>query len=761
MFEACSCKPAPRGPPSSIVQLSHLVCSFLNIPCVSTAHKKPGNVSFIAKGDEQEIVEKISESTNWAVLVLDDESKEDACKCFDPSFVLNIHEAKGLEFENVILYKFMSHEAYDKILDVARLGNEKIESTIDKIRKSYEAKGVNPSRPKDREDKSFDEHKFYVNALYVAATRAVSNVYIIEGEKQCNLLKVVAPGKGVNKVDTKDIKKEKFDPKEWKNTALMLIDNGNIEHAKGKAMKLLEKGEKEYVQEIIDALEAKEYHIQELQLSLDKDKSKQANSELKAENTTPQESSTSKSRVLTKKTRERKGKKHAGQSLNEDQEKELKKLEEKFHSALKNGDLKLAKQLIDQGVNVNAKDSSGATALYLAVIGNDMRTIHFLLGNEVDVNAKIEENYTLLHVAAQCGHKDIVELLLQHGADVNAKNKEGATPLHPAAEGGHKGIVKLLLDNKADVNAQENDGYVALHVAAKEGREEVVELLLQHGAKVNIQENSDYTALHFAAKNRRYGTVKLLLDHGAKVNAKTKEGFTPLYSAAEGGCRDVVKLLLDNGAEVNARNEKGATPLHFAVKEDHKDIVELLLQRGADVNAKTNASAKVKEGFTPLHFAAINDRSEIVDLLLADPNINVGHVKIVDLKSRESKLKFFDKLDQDFKLFKEVEKAAKGKDVGKLKKLLNGSLEQKTERSFKLGLNYSPGGDDENTTLKIAIKAGGEVLQLLYDYAEEYIGVDTKIFKQLKHAKEQQENSQPKSDFDSVSISGQFLKLKI
>ncbi len=41
LFEACSCKPAPRGPPSSIVQLSHLVCSFLNIPCVSTAHKRP------------------------------------------------------------------------------------------------------------------------------------------------------------------------------------------------------------------------------------------------------------------------------------------------------------------------------------------------------------------------------------------------------------------------------------------------------------------------------------------------------------------------------------------------------------------------------------------------------------------------------------------------------------------------------------------------------------------------------------------------
>ncbi|UPA55381.1 hypothetical protein MWH06_01705 [Wolbachia pipientis] len=38
LFEACSCKPAPRGPPSSTAQLLHLVCPFMNILCVSTAH---------------------------------------------------------------------------------------------------------------------------------------------------------------------------------------------------------------------------------------------------------------------------------------------------------------------------------------------------------------------------------------------------------------------------------------------------------------------------------------------------------------------------------------------------------------------------------------------------------------------------------------------------------------------------------------------------------------------------------------------------
>ncbi|MGL9762999.1 MAG: hypothetical protein ACR5LB_13120, partial [Wolbachia sp.] len=74
-----------------------------------------GNVSFIAKDREEEIAEKVPESINWAVLVLDDESKEDACKLFSTPLVFNIHEAKGLEFENVILYEFMSCKAYNEI----------------------------------------------------------------------------------------------------------------------------------------------------------------------------------------------------------------------------------------------------------------------------------------------------------------------------------------------------------------------------------------------------------------------------------------------------------------------------------------------------------------------------------------------------------------------------------------------------------------------------------------------------------------------
>ncbi|MCA7010901.1 hypothetical protein [Wolbachia endosymbiont of Tribolium confusum] len=76
-------------------------------------------------------------------------------------------------------------------------------------------------------------------------------------------------------------------------------------------------------------------------------------------------------------------------------------------------------------------------------------------------------------------------------------------------------------------------------------------------------------------------------------------------------------------------------------------------------------------------------------------------------------------------------------------------MESKNKHGFKPSLNYSLDGNDKNTTIEIAIKAGGKLLQLLYDYAEKDIDADTEIFKRPKHAKE---NSQSKRDLCDVSV---------
>ncbi len=653
-----------------------------------------GNISFIAQDKKQKMAKEMPKSINWAVLVLDDEKKEEACKLFDTPLVFSVHEAKGLEFENVILYKFMSCRAYDEIYDIVctdKKNQKSIEGDIAKVHHSYDQKDLNSSRAKDKQDKSFVKYKFYMNALYVAATRANKNVYIIDSRKQRNLWEEVTP-----KVNAVDIKKEESTPEEWKTRALELIDRGNVEQARKIAEKLRLEEKTEYAQAIMNALEPK-----------------QAISELKTE---PQKSST----MVSNEKRE--------QNPNKKKKLTKKKLEEntnRLFLALQNGKLQEAEKLIEQGINVNATTK--------------------------------EEGDTPLHVAAYNGHERVVQLLLEHGADVNATSKDGDTPLHLAAEKGYKGAVQLLLEKKADINAIDKDRSTPLLIAAGNGYEGVVQLLLENKAKIDDSNNNGYTPLHIAAQKRLDNIVQLLLKHGANVDATTKEGYTPLHVAAQKAHnKRVVQLLLDSGAGVNVKDNKDYTPLHDAAQSGSKDVAQLLLNHGADINAQD------ENYVTPLLSALEYSYAEVFDLLIADPNINVGGAEYMppNRKSKRDYEKYDIKYKQDDNLFKKVKEAANEKDTSKQDKLLKEIeklLKPENKYGFKPSLNYSPNVSGKGAAVEVAIKAGGKVLQLLYDYAEKNIGTDTEIFKQLKQAKEH-EKTQPKSDVSNVSVSGNLAQ---
>jgi len=75
-----------------------------------------------------------------------------------------------------------------------------------------------------------------------------------------------------------------------------------------------------------------------------------------------------------------------------------------LRAAVARGDLKEVKRLVDRGANVNAKTSTGSTALHEAIFRRE---------------------------------KLITEYLIQQGADVSAKGMYGVTPLHMAYDSPH------------------------------------------------------------------------------------------------------------------------------------------------------------------------------------------------------------------------------------------------------------------------------------------------------------------------------------
>ena len=134
---------------------------------------EPGQVALLSDQDavKKELDRKIRQSTRFAVLVMRDEDKAEARKHFATPLLFSIHEAKGLEYENIVLYRFVSdHRAeFNEIVE----GVDKQDLAVDSL--DYR-------RAKDKHDKSLEVYKFYVNALYVALTRAVKNLYLIESD---------------------------------------------------------------------------------------------------------------------------------------------------------------------------------------------------------------------------------------------------------------------------------------------------------------------------------------------------------------------------------------------------------------------------------------------------------------------------------------------------------------------------------------------------------------------------------------------------
>jgi len=124
----------------------------------------------------QELDSKTKTSTLFAVIVMTTDQKPAAQQQFSTPLVFTIQEAKGLEYENIILYNFLSQEEarYREISKGVSLADLELD--------------LKYARGKDKTDKSLEVYKFYINALYVAITRAVKNLYWIESNPKQSLL---------------------------------------------------------------------------------------------------------------------------------------------------------------------------------------------------------------------------------------------------------------------------------------------------------------------------------------------------------------------------------------------------------------------------------------------------------------------------------------------------------------------------------------------------------------------------------------------
>ena len=156
-------------------------------------------------------------STRFAVIVLHPDDKAKARTRFNTPLVFSIQEAKGLEYENIILYDFVS-SAEDRFREICH----------DVDAEQVQSGELRYARARDKSDKSLEIFKFHINALYVATTRAVANVYLVESSPRQRLFDLL----GVELLQGGlDLTEQKSSLADWQREARKLERQGKQEQA--------------------------------------------------------------------------------------------------------------------------------------------------------------------------------------------------------------------------------------------------------------------------------------------------------------------------------------------------------------------------------------------------------------------------------------------------------------------------------------------------------------------------------------------------
>jgi ankyrin repeat protein len=329
-------------------------------------------------------------------------------------------------------------------------------------------------------------------------------------------------------------------------------------------------------------------------------------------------------------------------------------VDSRLSTAAMNGDKVSVQTLLKQGVDVNASQGDGSTALHWAADREDLEMAEMLIKAGANVNAKTRlGDITPLLMAAKTGNPAIVGLLIKSGANVNATTTSGTTPLMLAAASGQSEAVRLLLDTGLDVNAKDvNQGQTALMFAAALNRDQVINVLVERGADVNsvslvpdpTKRNPPARAQNAQKGQRQEGEQppQNANDRGGARGGGVLAlgGMTALQFAARDGQMAAVQTLIAKGADLNilTASDKMST-LTIAIMNGHYDIAKYLLENGADPTPVSAAGISALYMLIDAQWAAkvwyppptmdqekVNYLDLMKDLLDhgADPNVRLG-----------------------------------------------------------------------------------------------------------------------------------------
>jgi hypothetical protein len=169
-----------------------------------------------------------------------------------------------------------------------------------------------------------------------------------------------------------------------------------------------------------------------------------------------------------------------------------------------------AQEVITQARLADEKQKRDFQELMQSAATGDTGKMKALIENGVNFNASDPTGLTALMAASHSGKAEILELLLKAGAPIDAKDKSGYTALMFACNSGQPACARYLVENGANVNEVDNDGSTPIMFCSQYGHNDIVRFLLAKGADPTVKGKHGLSAIGFAKQNGHTETEKIL-----------------------------------------------------------------------------------------------------------------------------------------------------------------------------------------------------------------------------------------------------------
>lgn len=288
-----------------------------------------------------------------------------------------------------------------------------------------------------------------------------------------------------------------------------------------------------------------------------------------------------------------------------------------FMSAAKSGNIESCDILIKSGVNINAIDAKGRTAIFYAIDRHncELSFLTYLLDKGLDVNHTDNNGNTILiHTWKEFKiEKYLLELGLKHEELIIEYKGDEQADFNTAIHYNQLLKIDELIKAGVDVNFLREDAYgtgkLLILYAISSGRFEVLKKLDQAGAEfLDILDGG--SIMELAASSGQVDIMKLLLSKGFLFSVEGERGSKSISESIRHGMNECSLYMLENGAKPLLRSDHlksavssaspavirkivegiglgeqhGADLLELAIQRSDIAIIECILELGVDVN---------------------------------------------------------------------------------------------------------------------------------------------------------------------------------